>query len=223
MPNGMEQAKLVNPKLDMKALSKLNKLREGNATKLILLLKYWNIYWDKPLKSYLIERLVEYIFSISNINGWDKGVKTFFYQSVQIFEKNIMIPDRAYKNESILDDYSNEMFDNFYETLKEARSYATQNKWKDLFDDDVDIDITPLAILRDARKIQQIFDDLLTSARSLLDGIEVVHEGLIIPDITFQKLCEGDDSTERIVDLMSHATGQHPDSGHLLLLDRLAL
>ena len=60
-PDGLDSVKKVNLKLEEKGLSKVNKKHDGEATKLIRLLKYWN--WNYPLKSYLIQRLV-YLWKI---------------------------------------------------------------------------------------------------------------------------------------------------------------
>ncbi|MBN1803501.1 MAG: hypothetical protein JW891_18470 [Candidatus Lokiarchaeota archaeon] len=133
VPNGMNDLKFVNPNLDLRALSAINKLRNGKATKLILLLKYWNIHWGKPLKSYVIERLVEQIFLKSKINDWKNGLKTFFNQATFIIGNEILIPDKIYPNRSILDDYSKGVLNEFYNTLKKASGHATREEWRTLF------------------------------------------------------------------------------------------
>lgn len=133
VPQGMNSIKIVNPNLEALALSELNSIHNGNATKLILLLKYWNINWDKPLKSYVIERMGDIIFRASKINGWVKAVKTFFNQSLNIIGNNLHIPDRVYSDRSILDDYTESELDSFYTALKDANIFAVKNKWQDLF------------------------------------------------------------------------------------------
>ncbi len=85
IPSGYNKVKTVNPNLEVTALKHLNKKTDGGGTKLILLLKNWNDYWNRPLKSYLIELLVEEIFTIVSINDWIRGVKTFFNRSLHVF------------------------------------------------------------------------------------------------------------------------------------------
>ena len=138
-PNGWEGAKKVNLKLEEQGLSRVNKKTDGRATKLILLLKYWNFNWEYPLKSYVIQRLVEEIYLKNKINNWDKAVKFFFNQSIHLLKKyydnEIVLRDRVYTNKSILDDYQIDKVDNFYENLQEANQYAMKNDWKELFGD----------------------------------------------------------------------------------------
>lgn len=133
VPNGMNYTKLVDPNLEVEALSELNTIHDGKATKLILLLKYWNIQWKKPLKSYVIERLVDHIFIDRGINAWEKGVKTFFSNAVNILRDNIYIPDRLYENYSILDDYDENTLDYFLEAFQKANKYAIAENWNKLF------------------------------------------------------------------------------------------
>jgi len=137
VPDGWNYIKKVNLKLEEKGLSKVNKKNNGNATKLIWLLKYWNWYWKKPLKSYIIQRLAENIFLECRINDWDKALKTFFHKATNIFNKfydgELILPDRVYNHTSILEDYSEKKIDKFYDTLKEANQYALKNQWNELF------------------------------------------------------------------------------------------
>jgi len=58
-----EETTKVNPTKDYNALRRLNVKYNGRITKFILLIKYWNEINEHILKSYLIERLVEKIFS----------------------------------------------------------------------------------------------------------------------------------------------------------------
>lgn len=136
-PNGWDSTKKVNLKLEEQGLSKVNKKHNGRATKLILLLKYWNWNWNYPLKSYVIQRLVEEIYLRYNINNWDKAVKFFFNQSIHIFNKyynnELVLRDRVYTSKSILDDYHENKINNFFENLRKANQYAMKNEWKELF------------------------------------------------------------------------------------------
>jgi len=138
-PDGWNYIKKVNQKLEESGLSKVNKKHDGRATKLIWLLKYWNWYWDKPLKSYVIQRLVEDIFLVCRINDWDKAIKTFFNKAINIFNKYYngitVLKDRVYTQKSILQDYNEERIDEFYDALQEANQFASKNQWNELFGD----------------------------------------------------------------------------------------
>ena len=135
IPNGMGGTKKVNLKLEEQALSKLNKKQNGKITKLILLTKYWNFNWGKPLKGYLIERLVEYIFDEIKVNTWERALKTFFYRAINVIDKKRSLPDRVYSQYSILEEYSNDQQEEYIEVLREASSYAQEGKWTELFID----------------------------------------------------------------------------------------
>lgn len=136
-PDGIDSVKKVNLNLEEKGLSKVNKKHNGKATKLIYLLKYWNWNWDYPLKSYIIQRLVEEIFLQEPMNSWDKAIKTFFNKSISIFNKylrdEVVLKDRVYTHKSILDDFSEEKIYHFYESLKEGNSYAIKEDYHSLF------------------------------------------------------------------------------------------
>jgi len=123
-PDGWNYIKKVNQKLEENGLSRINKKHNGRATKLIWLLKYWNWYWDKPLKSYVIQKLVEEIFMEYGMNEWDKTVKTFFHKAINIFNKHydgiLVLQDRVYAQKSILDDYNTKRIDEFYDILQQA-------------------------------------------------------------------------------------------------------
>ncbi len=88
VPDGWNYIKKVNQKLEENGLSKVNQKHDGRAIKLIWLLKYWNWYWDKPLKSYLIQRLVEEISLECRLNEWNKAVKKFFSKSLNLLKKH---------------------------------------------------------------------------------------------------------------------------------------
>ncbi len=133
IPNGIGGTKKVNPKLEEQALSKLNKKQNERITKLIILIKYWNFNWGKPLKGYIIERLVEFIFDKIEVHSWDRAVKTFFNRAIYILDKEILLPDRVYSQYSILDEYSSNELDNFLEVLREAVNYAQKGEWKKIF------------------------------------------------------------------------------------------
>jgi hypothetical protein len=133
-PNGLGGTKKVNPNLEEQALSKLNKKQDGKISKFILLIKYWNFTWGKPLKGYIIERLVESIFNKIEVHTWDKAVKTFFPQAIHILNKRKKLPDRVYSQYSILDEYSTDEIEEYLETLREAVNYAQKEDWKEIFD-----------------------------------------------------------------------------------------
>ncbi len=135
IPNGMGGTKKVNPKLEGQALSKLNKKQDGKITKLILLTKYWNFNWEKPLKGYVIERLVESIFDEITVHTWDSAMKTFFYRAINILDKKKNLPDRVYTQYSVLDEYSSDELENYLEILREAGSYAQVGEWNEIFHD----------------------------------------------------------------------------------------
>lgn len=138
-PDDWEGAKKVNLLLEEQGLSRVNKKTNGRATKLTLLLKYWNWNWDYPLKSYVIQRLVEEIYLKNKINSLDKAVKSFFSHSIHLLNKyydnEIVLRDRVYTNKSILGDYQKDTIDNFYKSIQEANQYAMKNEWKELFGD----------------------------------------------------------------------------------------
>jgi len=132
--NGLGGTKKVNPNLEEQALSKLNKKQNGKISKLILLMKYWNFTWGKPLKGYIIERLVESIFDKIEVHTWDRAVKTFFFQAIHILNKRKKLPDRVYSQYSILDEYSSNEIEEYLEILREAVYYAQKEDWKEIFD-----------------------------------------------------------------------------------------
>ena len=140
VPDGWDDVKKVNQKLEEQGLSKVNKKTNGNSTKLIWLLKYWNWYWNKPMKSYVIQRLVEEIFLKYKIKGWDNAVKVFFQRSIGIFNRyyndNHVLKDRVYPQHSILDDYGEKQIENFYNALQEAQDYVSRGEWNELFGND---------------------------------------------------------------------------------------
>ncbi|MFX1327971.1 MAG: hypothetical protein ACFE91_07485 [Promethearchaeota archaeon] len=133
IPNGMGGIKKVNPNLEEQALSKLNEKQNGKITKLILLTKYWNFNWGKPLKGYLIERLVESIFDKTEVHTWDKAVKIFFSRAINILSKKKKLPDRVYTQYSILDEYSSDELESYVEILREATYYSQASEWNKLF------------------------------------------------------------------------------------------
>jgi len=139
VPNGMEYVKKINLKLEEEALSKINDRQNGKATKLIRLLKFWNWYWNNPVKSYLIQRLVEEIFCNRLIRNWDNAIKIFFNQSLyflnQYLNRKIVLRDRVHTNKSILDDYGVNTIIYFYSIFNEANFYAQNNRWNELFGD----------------------------------------------------------------------------------------
>lgn len=135
IPNGLGGIKKINRNLEEQALSKLNKMQNEKITKLILLMKYWNFTWGKPLKGYLIERLVECIFDKVEINNWDKAVKTFFNQATYILNNKKRLADRVYGQYSILDEYSKDQLKSFLEIFIEGANYAQKEYWNEIFNE----------------------------------------------------------------------------------------
>lgn len=133
IPRGIGGAKKINPKLEEQTLSELNKKQNGRITKFIILIKYWNFNWGIPLKGYLIERLVEFIFDKIEVHSWDQAVKSFFNQAIHILNKEKFLPDRVNNQYSLLDEYSSNELKNFLEVLREAKNYAQNGEWKKLF------------------------------------------------------------------------------------------
>jgi len=135
IPNGLGGTKKVNPNLEEQALSELNKKQNGKMTKLILLIKYWNFTWGKPIRGYLLERLAECIFGKIEVDPWDRALKTFFNQAIHILDKKKKLPDRVYNQYSILNEYSSNELERFLEILREADNYAQKENWKEIVDD----------------------------------------------------------------------------------------
>jgi len=135
VPNGTGGTKKYNSKLEEQILSEFNKKQNGKITKLIILLKYWNFNWGKPINGYLIERLVEYIFDKIEVQSWNQAVKTFLSRAIYLLDKEILLPERVYNQYSILNEYSSNALNNFLEILREAENYAQKGKWKNLFND----------------------------------------------------------------------------------------
>jgi len=137
VPDGWNDQKKINLKSEEIGLNKLNKKHHGNGTKLILLLKYWNWHWKKALKSYVIQRLVGDIFMDHEINGWKDAVRTFFRESVILFETHfgneLILKDRVYTNKSILNDYDAKQVNNFNNKLRHANNLVKKNQWEKIF------------------------------------------------------------------------------------------
>ena len=137
VPDGWDRQKKINLKFEENGLTKLNKKHNGNGTKLILLLKFWNWGWKKPLKSYVIQRLVEEIFMDRDINGWKGALRTFFKEAVILFENHydneLILKDRVYTHKSILNDYTNKQVNKFNNQLRHANNLVKKNQWEKLF------------------------------------------------------------------------------------------
>lgn len=137
VPNGMDDTHFVNPNLDLEVLSSLNHHYDGRITKLILLIKYWNYHWNKPLKSYLIERLIIEIFENDGLNEWDRAIKTFFNRAMNLLNRDnnneLVLENRLYPNHTILEDYDDPQLDTFYDILNKAHNFAVEEKWDKLF------------------------------------------------------------------------------------------
>ncbi|MFX1380565.1 MAG: hypothetical protein ACFFA4_15875 [Promethearchaeota archaeon] len=135
IPNSLGGTKKIDPNLEVQAFSKLSKKQNGKVIKLILLVKYWNFTWGKPIKGAILERLTEYIFDKIEINRWDQAIQTFFNQSTHILNEKKKISDKVYDQDSILDKYSSVELANYLEIFKEAAIYAQNKNWKDIFDE----------------------------------------------------------------------------------------
>ncbi len=135
IPGGIRGTKKINQTLEEQTLFKLNKKQNGKITKLIILMKYWNFNWGKPLKRDITERLVEFIFDKIEISSWDRAVKTFFNQAIRIIDNKKFLPDRVYDRYSILNEYPKNELKRFLEVLGEAKIYAQNNEWKKIFSD----------------------------------------------------------------------------------------
>ncbi|UCD01825.1 MAG: hypothetical protein JSV23_02055 [Promethearchaeota archaeon] len=135
IPDGIGGTKKINQALLEKDLFKLNKKQNGKLNKLIILIKYWNFNWGKPLKGNIIECLVDYIFDKIKTIKWDRAVKTFFDQAIHIIDKKKFLPDIKYYQYSILNGYSSNELKNFLEVIREAKTYAQNGEWKKIFSD----------------------------------------------------------------------------------------
>lgn len=137
VPDGWKRQKKINLKIEENGLKKLNKKHHGNGTKLILLLKFWNWRLGKPLKSYVIQRLVEEIFMHHEINGWKGAVGIFFREAVGMFQKHyknqLILKDRVYTQRSILKDYKVKQVNKFRNQLQRAYDLVKKNQWEQLF------------------------------------------------------------------------------------------
>lgn len=135
IPKGLGGTKEINMNLEEKRLSELNKKQNGQIIKLIILMKYWNFNWGNPLRGYLIECLVEFIFDKIEVQRWDLAAKTFFKEAVSILDKEIPLTSRVINQYSLLDEYSSNELNNFLEVLREAEIYAQKGKWQTIFSD----------------------------------------------------------------------------------------
>ena len=135
IPNGLGDTKKIIPKLEVQTHSKINRKQNGRMTKLILLIKYWNFNWGKPIKGHLIEHLVEFIFNKIEIHSWDRAVKTFFSRAIYFLDKKRLLHHGIYNQLSILEVYSSDELKKFLQVLREAEMYAQKGKWEELFSD----------------------------------------------------------------------------------------
>ncbi len=133
IPGGKKGIKKINQALEEQTLFKLNKKQNGKINKLLILMKYWNFNWGKPLKRDITERLIEYIFDKIEISSWDRAVKTFFTQAIRIINNKKFLPDRVNEHYSILDEYPSNELKNFLEIFREAKKYAQNGEWKKIF------------------------------------------------------------------------------------------
>lgn len=135
IPNGLRETKKIKPKLEEQTHSKINRKQNGRITKLVILMKYWNFNWGKPIKGNLIEHLVEFIFDKIEIRSWDRAVITFFSQAIYFLDKKRLLYHGIYNLLSILEEYSSSELNKFLEILREAELYAHKGKWEELFSD----------------------------------------------------------------------------------------
>ncbi len=133
IPNTAEYTTKINPTKLSNTLKKINRKNNGNGSKLIRLLKYWNERWNHELKSYLLERLVMKVFQKKSIEKWNTALRVFFPEAINIIKQRIHIPNMVYTNESILDEYSSEELDNMEQILRKANSYLQKNNFEALF------------------------------------------------------------------------------------------
>ncbi|GAG24466.1 unnamed protein product [marine sediment metagenome] len=137
VPDGWKHCKKINLKYEENGLKKLNKKHYGNGTKLILLIKFWNWRLGKPLKSYVIQRLVEEIFMHDEINDWKGAARIFFREAIQLFQKHykneLILKDRVYTHRSILKDYKVKQINKFNTHLMQAYDLVKKNQWEQLF------------------------------------------------------------------------------------------
>lgn len=135
IPNGLGEIKKIKPKSEIQTHSKINRKQNGRITKLVLLMKYWNFNWGKPIKGQLIEHLVEFIFDKIEIRSWDRAVKTFFSRVIYFLDKKKLLHHGIYTQLSILEEYSGDELNEFLEVLREAEIYAQKGKWQKIFND----------------------------------------------------------------------------------------
>ena len=97
----------------------------------------WNWLNKKPLKSYVIQRLVEDIFKDREIDGWKGAVRAFFKEAINLFEEHlndeIILKDRVYTQKSILNDYDQKQVNKFECFLRNGNNLAKKNQWEKLF------------------------------------------------------------------------------------------
>ncbi|MFW9969921.1 MAG: hypothetical protein ACFFDF_06945 [Candidatus Odinarchaeota archaeon] len=135
IPNLLGGIRKVNPNLEEQALSKLSLKQNGKVIKLIILIKYWNFTWGKPINGFILECLTEYIFDKIEINRWDQAIQTFYNQAINILSEKINIADKTHSLYSILNEYSSSELDNYLEIFNEAAIYAQKKIWKEIFDE----------------------------------------------------------------------------------------
>ncbi len=138
VPLGNDAIKRVSPKREEEALSKINRKTKGRATNLIRLVKFCNYENKWNMKSYLILRLVEDIFSNANLNQWTSALQLFFKRAPRILNsylhnQKLVLPDRVETNRSILTEIpSPQVQENVYD-LQEAYEYCKQGIWNKIF------------------------------------------------------------------------------------------
>jgi len=133
IPNTIKNVVKVNPTKEENALKKLNNRTDGKGTKMIRLVKAWNIHWQGKIVSYILERLIMQVFKNRQIENWDKTLRTFFNESFRLIKERASMPDKVYSHKSILDEYSQSYLLEILEMLKKAKGYADKSEWHNLY------------------------------------------------------------------------------------------
>jgi hypothetical protein len=140
VPLGDNAVKKVSPKREEAALSKINRKTDGRATNLIRLVKSCNYENQWKIKSYVILRLVEEIFSVADLNQWASALQHFFKRAPRILNsyihnKKLVLPDRVETQRSILTEILTSQIQDYVYYLQEAYEYVKQGQWNRLLPD----------------------------------------------------------------------------------------
>jgi len=90
------------------------------------------------MKSYVILRLVEDIFSIADLNQWSSALQLFFKKAPRILNsylhnQRLILPDRVEKHRSILTEIPSQELKEYVYYLQEAYEYCKQGCWNIFF------------------------------------------------------------------------------------------